>query len=178
MIITNLIAGFGCAFPVVRFFKKVNSKPISTFRCFGIFIGIYFIEGIALGIGMGIPVFSVMLAFVWGVVFGLWFGSSMSVRNALKTALIMSLYSTLPMVSFIIIPIMGLIEGRGILSVEEGIRVGIPELPHMLSLFNTILGFYIALIFGALLFKTVITVGEVSLLIHLKKKPADKINDL
>ena len=110
--------------------------------------------------------------------FGLHVRTRMNTIHAIKSALFLSLYSTLPMISFIVVPVMRLINGGSVLSVEEGIQFGIPELPPLLSLFNTILGFYTALIIGTLLFKTVITVGEVSLLIHLKKKTADTINDL
>jgi len=46
-------------------------------------IAIYFIECVAMVMGMGIPVFSVILAFVWGIVFGLRFRISASKHNAL-----------------------------------------------------------------------------------------------
>lgn len=61
-----------------------------------------------------------------------------------------------------------LVSGGSIFSVEEGFRLGIPYfVPWPL---NTILGFCTALVIGTVVFKTVITTGEVSLLIHLGEK--------
>ena len=165
----NVVVGLGCAVPLAKFLEKVFDKYTRTYRYFLILIIVYFVEGISMAMGMGIPVFSVGLAFVWGIVFGMWLRTHTSVREVLKTTLFLSLYTCLPAVSFFTIPVMVGIDGRNILSVEEAIRFGIPELPPFLWPFCTILGFYVVLAVGAVLFKTVITTGEVSLLIHLGK---------
>ena len=62
---------------------------------------------------------------------------------------------------------MWLIGGGHILSSEEGTGFGMPDLPWPL---DTILGFCAALMLGTIVMKTVITTGEVSLLIYLREK--------
>jgi hypothetical protein len=172
LIIVNLVAGLGCAFPLARFLSQVNNKPIRFFRYFTILIGIYFVECVAIATGMGIPVFSVCLAFVWGVVFGFWLRYRASIRQVLKASFFLSLYTSLPAASFIIIPVMVWIGGQNILSAEVGARFGIPDFLHLPWPVNTILGFYAVLVIGAVVFKMIITTGEVSLLIHLGEKSA------
>lgn len=122
--------------------------------------------------GMGIPIFSVGLAFVWGIIFGLWLRSRASTREVLKASFFLFLYSSLPAASFILIPGMGLVSGQHILSAEEGAGFGIPDFLGLSCPLNTISGSYATLVRGAVVFKTVITVGEVSLLIHLGQKSA------
>ncbi len=172
LIIVNLLVGFGCAIPIARLLSKIIRIPKKVLRYFALLICIYFVESVAVAMGMGIPVFSVVLAFLWGIIFGLWFRTKASARDVLKTSFFLSLYSSLPAASFILIPLIGLIEhgGRYILSTEEGVRFGIPEFLHLPWPLNTILGFYLALVIGAVVFKTVITTGEVSLLIHSREK--------
>ncbi len=170
LIILNLVAGFGCAVPVAGFMAKAGGKPAKVSRCFAILIGVYFIECVALVMGMGIPVFSVGLAFVWGVVFGLRLKNRMPAHNAMKASFLISLYSSLPALSFIIIPVLFWIGGVPVLSPEAGAGIGIPRfVPWPLS---TILGFYVIPALGAAVFKTIITSGGVRLLIHLGKKSA------
>lgn len=168
LIMVNLAAGFGCAIPMAR----LLSKQTRVFRYFAMLIGVYFVECVAVVAGMGIPVFSVGLAFVWGIVFGVWLRSRTPKLTALKTSFLLSIYSSLPAASFIIVPVMGLVSGHPVLSVEEGARFGIPGfLPWPLT---TTLGFYATLVIGAVVFKTVITTGEVALLILLGEKSARK----
>ncbi len=170
LIVVNLIAGFGFAIPLLGLLGKGYKNPIRNFRCFAILIGIYFIESVAIAMGMGIPVFSVGLAFAWGIVFGSWLRRThISTRGILKGSFLLSLYSSLPAVSFVIIPLSCWINGWNVLSVVEGARFGIPEFPWPLG---TILGFYGFCAIGAVVLKTVITTGEVSLLIHLREKSA------
>ena len=172
LVIVNLAAGFGCAIPLAGLLGKVNSKSTRVFRYFVILIAIYFVESVALVMGMGIPVFSVCLAFVWGIIFGLWLRAHVSVFKVLKTAFYLSLYSSLPAASFILVPVLVMLSGWDILSAEEGASFGIPDFLHLPWPLNTILGFYAVLVIGAVVFKIVITMGEVSLLIHLGEKSA------
>ena len=92
LIMINLFVGFGCAIPVARLLRKVDRKPVRVFHFFAILIGIYFVECIAVAAAMGIPVFSVGLAFVWGIVFGLWLRARASTHEVLKTSFFLSLY--------------------------------------------------------------------------------------
>jgi hypothetical protein len=171
LVIVNLLAGFGCAIPIAKLLGKVDQyKSVKTLGYFAILVGIYFVECVALVMGMGIPILSVGLAFVWGVVFGLWLRVRASLHEVLKASLYLSLYSCLPVVSFILIPVLAGLGGRNILSAEEGFRFGIPDFLHLPWPLNTILGFYAILVIGAVVFKVVITTGEVGLLLHFGKK--------
>ena len=108
---------------------------------------------------MGIPVFSIVLAFAWGVVFSSWLRTRVMNRRVLKSSFFLSLYSSLPAASFIVVPVLVWIGGGHILSAEEGVRFGIPEFLHLPWPLNTILGFYAALVIGAVVLKTLITTG-------------------
>ncbi|MHC4913138.1 MAG: hypothetical protein ACYTE5_09070, partial [Planctomycetota bacterium] len=70
LIAVNLAAGFGCAVPIARMLGRVRREGKGTFRYFVIAIGVYFVECVAIVMGMGIPVFSMGMAFGWGIVFG------------------------------------------------------------------------------------------------------------
>lgn len=168
LIILNLAVGIGFAFPVARTLGKLFEKQRGLLRYFAICLLIYLLECAAVVLGMGIPVFSIGLAFVWGAVLGFWLRDRAGTRALLNAVFRISVYTCLPVISFIIVPIASSIEGWNVLSNDEGYRFGIPDFLHLPRPFNTILGFYCALITIALLFKIVITMGEVSLLIHLK----------
>lgn len=157
LIIVNLITGLVCAIPIARLLEKINKKHKIFFRYFASLIGVYFVESIAIILGMGIPVFSIGLAIVWVMVFGYWLTNRAAKNEVLKTSFLFSLYSSLPAVSFILIPVLALISGRNIVNVEQGIQFGIPNfLPYPI---NTILGFYLVITIGVLVFKTAITVA-------------------
>lgn len=158
LMILNLILGFGFAVPIISYLQKINVMPAKFYLTFIILIGIYFIECTAVIFGMGIPVFSVALAVVWGFVFSYWLRNRAQNRQVQKSSLFLTLYSCLPATSFILVPILMWIAGRQILSAEEGVRFGIPELFWP---FNTILGFYAAIVIGAVVLKTIITMGIV-----------------
>ena len=169
LIAVNLVAGFGFAAAIVRLLGKVDGKPKSTCGYFVVLIGIYFLESVAFGAGTTAHVISLGLAFLWGIVFGLRLRTRASAAEALKISFFLSLYSCLPAASFyFFIPAVKLITGVNILSAAEGAGFGIPNwLPWPI---NTILGFYGALVIATVVFKTVITTGEVSLLIHIGQK--------
>jgi len=170
MVVLNLALGFGCAVPIARLIGRLRSKPKKAFRYFVVLVGLYFVEGVALMMGMGIPVLSVGLAFVWGIVLGLSLRVRVPAREALRLTVFIALYSSLPAASFIVIPVLLWIGGDPILSREFATSFGIPAFfPWPLG---TILGFYGACAVGAVVLKTVITTGEVSILIHLGGKHA------
>lgn len=161
----NVAAGFGCAVPLARHFHTTGERPRKVLRCYVTLIGVYFIECVALVVGMGIPVFSVGLAVVWGIIIGLWMRRNRTPKPAaFKTSLYFSLYSSLPAASFMAVPVGVWLRGWHIVSAEQGARFGIPGfLPWPLT---TILGFYGACAVGAVVLKTVVTMGEAGLLIH------------
>ena len=164
--IVNLAAGFGCAVPIARGLGEVTGRPKRFFRYFALLVSIYFLECAAFPMGMCTQVFSIGLAFIWGIVFGLWLRSRALAQKVIKQAFFVSLYTCLPTASFGIL-ILLTFGGDG-LSVEGGSQLGIPYyVPWPL---NTILGFCTALVVGTVVFKTVITTGEVSLFIHLGEK--------
>jgi hypothetical protein len=165
LLMVNLAAGVGCAIPLARLLANVRRKPSGLFRWFAVLIAVYFIEGVALAMGMGIPVFSVGLALVWGIVFGLWLRrAARPVGESLKAALWLSLYTSLPALSFLMIPLLMSLAGWSVLDAAAGERFGIPGfLPWPVS---TILGFYVVLALGAAVLKTLSTTGGVRLLVH------------
>lgn len=167
--VVNLAAGSGLAVPVARRLGEVTSKPGRFVRHFAALIGIYSLECVAFVAGMATQIFSIGLAFVWGVVFGLWMRQKAAPRLVLKMSFMVALYTCAPTASFgIFLPVEKLVGGSSILSAEEGAAFGIPEFaPWPLC---TILGFCAALVVGTVVFKTVITTGEVSLLIHVGEK--------
>ena len=171
LVAVNLTAGFGFAVPIAKLLDGIGGQLGRIRRYLAVLIGIYFIECVAFSAGMCTQVFSVGLAFLWGMLFGLWLRSRTSARRALTASFLVSIYTSLPTASFcILIPVAGLVGGGHILSAQEGTSFGIPDfLPWPL---NTIFGFFAAVLIGTLVFKTIITTGEVSLLIHLGENPA------
>ena len=173
----NLLAGLGCAIGLAKMLGKVNNKPKRFLRYWMALVGIYFVECFAVSAGMATQVLTVGLAFIWGIVFGLWLRARAPALKVLKASFFIALYSVLPTVSLILIPAMMWIGGNNVLSAEEGARFGIPRALHLPWPMNTILGFFGAIVIGTAIFKTVITVGEVSLLIHLGEKSADNSSE-
>ena len=163
----NLLACLSFAIPASKYFSSTSCGKRSSLKCFFILIGVYFIEGLALGAGMTIPIFNIALAFVWGIVFGIWLKKSDSIGTLLKSSLLLSIYTTLPAVSLIVLPVMMVLRGWDVLSSQAGIKFGIP---NSLWPVNTILGFYVLLVLTAVLFKMVITVGEASTVFLLANK--------
>jgi hypothetical protein len=171
LVLLNLGLGLGLAAPLIKLLNRVTPKTQSFFRGFILFIGIYFLECVAIVVAMMLPIFSLGLSFVWGLIFGLWLRDHVSARKVLKTSFFISVFTSLPAVSFLLVPVMGLFTGLDVLNAEEGFRFGIPDFLYWP--FNTILGFYAAFSISLVILKTTITTGVVSVLIHLKKKPDD-----
>jgi hypothetical protein len=176
VVMLNLVAGFSFAVPLSRLFSRLDRESPRIFRYYVIFIGIYFLECVAIVSMMLVPVLSIGLAFVWGICFGLWLRTRTSSHKAFKTSFYLSLYSSFPVISFIVVPVLALFAGRPILSAGEGASFGIPGfVPWPM---NTILGFYAVLALGVAVLKTVITTGEVRMLFHSKKnRPAKALKN-
>jgi hypothetical protein len=169
LFVANLAAGLGFAFPMAGLLRELTGRQYKFFRYFALLVGIYFLESAAFAFGMGTQIFSIGLAFVWGLFFGLWLRGKGEPIRILKTSFLFSLYTCIPTVSFaILILIAKLMAGANVVSSEQGIAFGIPYfVPKPL---NTILGFSAALTIGTIAFKTAITTGGVSLLMHLGEK--------
>jgi hypothetical protein len=133
-------------------------------------IGVYLAESVAIAMGMGIPVFSVALALLWGAVFASRLKDCDSQRDVLRTTFFLSLYSSLPMMSFLVVPVALSIAGWDVLSSEAGVRFGIPEFLPWPS--DTILGFYVILVAGAVTLKTGITMWMVGTLLRRWNDPS------
>ena len=158
----NLVAGVGGAIPLGRHLSGMSGKPAGAARYVGLLLGVYFLECVAIVAGMLVPVFSAALAVVWGIVLGLWLRGRASRGAALRTSLFVSIYSSLPAASFMVVPLVLALGGWPVLSAEGGARLGIPQLiPWPM---NTVLGFYAGLAVGVLALKTLITVTETCLL--------------
>jgi hypothetical protein len=172
LIVVNLLAGLGSAIPLAGMLARTSGRTMEVSRCYAILVGVYLVECAAVVMGMGIPVFSIGLALVWGIVLGRWLRRlAAETREAARISLYLSLYSSLPAASFIIVPVAAWLGGHAILSVDAGSRFGIPSfIPWPM---NTILGFYAACALGALLFKTVVTTGEALWLIHRGLRKAE-----
>ena len=167
LVLVNLCLGLAFAILLSKRLSVLIPGPRRIFRYFILFLGIYFIECVAIVAAMLLPIFSVGLAFVWGIFFGLWLRKHASARKVLKTSFFISLYTIFPAASFILVPLFGLVSGWDILNAAEAARFGIPDFLYWP--FNTILGFYLILCTGIFILKTTITPGIVSLIIHLKK---------
>jgi hypothetical protein len=175
LLVANLAVGFGCAITIARFFRRrtVGRKSSTVFRYCIVLLAIYLVECLVFAAGMLTPVTSVGLALIWGIAFGFWFRKRTSVDDALRTAFFVSLYSSFPAASFYaFIPIAMLLAGKEILSAAGGASSGIPgSFPWPM---NTVLGFCAGLSIATIVFKTVITTGETSLLMHLAEKRLKK----
>ncbi|MHC4062490.1 MAG: hypothetical protein ACYSTZ_03375 [Planctomycetota bacterium] len=171
LIVVNMAAGFGLAVPIAKSLCEINGSQSKVVRYIVVLVGVYFVECVAFSAGMVTQVFTVGLAFVWGAVLGIWLRGRASAREVLKLAVSWALYGSLPTVSFCVLVLLSfVIAGESILSSEAGLSFGIPGfVPWPV---NTILGFCAALGIGTLVLKTVVTAGEVGLLIRLGEKAA------
>ncbi|UCF06614.1 MAG: hypothetical protein JSV33_06190 [bacterium] len=174
LIITNIILGIGLGMPLSRFSHRTIDAQKSVYHYFRLCVFIYFIECAVVVMGMGTPVFSIPLALVWGLSLGFWLRKRTTPEQALKLSLLLSLYSCLPVVSFILVPIICAITGWDILSASQGYTFGIPDFLHLPWPLNTILGFYMALIVITLALKPLITTVTVRVLIHSYRRSMER----
>jgi len=168
LVAVNLAMGFGFAPLVSSVFTRASTSSRSVFRNGILFIGIYAAESLALIFAMGMPLFSIGLAFVWGIMFRKRLKKDLSQQELMKFSLHLSLYSSMPLVSFITVPIIASIHGWHMLDSAQGMHFGIPEfLPWPL---DTIFGFFSVLIITALMLKVLITMYELRVIVFLKNK--------
>jgi hypothetical protein len=168
--ISNLILGIGLGARLARKLSIYSGPAIQPKTALVFLLGMYFFECIAFPAGMATQVFTIGLAFVWGILLGRWLSGEFPVESA-RFALHVALYTCLPTISFaVIVPVAWVLAGNNPLTVEGGISFGIPEwIPWPLG---SVAGFATALALGTMLFKTVITVGEVSTILLLAARPS------
>ena len=156
----NLVLGIGLAWPLALRVEPVFRKPIKRRNLFVILILVYFLECVAFSASMGTNFMSVGLAFLWGGLFGLLLCRSILIsQKLLKPTLLFSIYSGLPAASFLSVPLVAVIGGWPIFSVEGGARFGIPDfVPWPV---NTLLGFCVTVSLTAVISKIIITMGIV-----------------
>lgn len=137
--VTNLVAGFGCAVPIAKTLGRIAGPAPRFLRYYALVLGIYLLECVAFPVGMCTQVFTVGLSAVWGVVFGLWLGRRTSAGLLMRYIFQVSLYGSVPTVSFcVLLLIICVFGGRNVLSGPGGASLGIPDfLPWP---FNSILG--------------------------------------
>ncbi len=172
LVIINAVLGAGGAFLLARGLGRIRAGERSFQRRYGIFLSIYFVECAAMLLGMGVPLFSLFLSFIWAAIFGMYLSKWDSRAAALKASFILSLYTSLPAMTFVIVPIAALSGGRDIMSVEVGSRFGIPQFSIVPAPFRTILGFYISMAVVVFALKTSITMGGVVLVTRGRRDTA------
>jgi hypothetical protein len=165
----NLALGLGFAVPFIKTLSKILPPP-KIHRSFLMLMGLYFIEIFFLAMGMGIPVFNVALALFWGLCLGRYLRTRIELRAALKISTWFAFYSSLPAMSFLLIPGIFLAGGANIISIKAASDMGIPSFLPWPT--NTILGFYAACGLGALGLKILITNAFVKYLFRHKYKKA------
>ena len=158
LIVFNLLAGVGGSVLIAKNFLSVHAQKGSLLSYSIILLIIYFIECLAFPLGMATQVLTIGLGIVWGILLSWWFQYSLPTKKILRKALILSLYGSLPTLSFcIVIPILMIRDLRPLLNLQVSHQFGIPDfLPWP---FNTILGFLFGLGIGTLILKTIATTG-------------------
>lgn len=136
-------------------------------KWFLILLLVYFLESVAFAASMGTNFLSLALAFLWGALLCRWqrrmrLESGIALRMAFRVAL----FTSLPAVSFLSVPVVAASSGRPILSVQDGLGFGVPAfLPWPIV---TILGFCLTVVLIAVIGKVAITTGLVWLITHSK----------
>jgi len=168
--VSNIALGLGLGLYLARKLASMTDPPIQRRGSLVLILGMYFLECLAFPVGMATQVFTIGLAFLWGIALGRWLHRQSPIPS-LHFSLWVAIYTCLPTITFgVLVPIAWTLAGNNPPTAEAGIRFGIPEwIPWPLG---TVAGFAAALVLGTVLFKSVITVGEVSTILHLAQRPA------
>jgi len=167
LVVVNLALAFGVGWPLAKRLAAPTARRWPVARWLALLLSIYLAEGVAFSAGMATNVFSIALAVVWGIAFGIWLRGRYERSTVLKHAFLLTLYTCLPAVSFAAVLVMLGLYGWPLLSTEAGFRFGIPDFVPWP--FNTLLGFFAAVVGSAVAAKMLITMGEVSLLLRGRK---------
>ena len=127
VLIVNLILGFSCAFPLARRLSRLRHSRWDIVGSYLMLIFLYLIESIGFMAGMATNVPGILLAFAWGAILGSWIHrSGGTLKSAIRTAVFVSLFSSLPAVSLLSVPVVMWFSGWAIFSSDSGVRFGVP----------------------------------------------------
>jgi hypothetical protein len=169
LVVSNSALGLVFAVILSRRLSNLTDPPIRRMGSFVLIVGMYFLECLAFAAGMATQIFTIGLAFMWGIVLGRLLHRQSPIPSLLFSLWVV-LYTCLPTITFgVLVPVAWALAGNSLINLEAGIRFGIPEwIPWPLG---TVLGFALALVLGTVLLKSVITVGEVSMILHYAHRP-------
>ena len=156
--VVNLAVGIGLAVVIARRLGEASGARCLRRRHVMWLVGIYFLECIAFAAGMATQVFTIALAIIWGLAFGFWFRARQASCGAVRTVVLLGVYTSMPSVSLGLL-LLGakLLDGADVTSRLEGAALGIPQfVPWPM---NTILGFCLVLALGTLAVKLGVTGG-------------------
>lgn len=158
VVIINVILGLAFGLPLARRLVRHRHIPWSTASSYVALVTVYFIESVGFMAGMTTSIPGILLAFVWGFLLGRWARRSETQMNTvLKSAVLLAVYTSLPAVSLLSVPLLMRFAGWSVFSAEAGARFGVPE--FIPSPMNTIFGFCALVALVAVSFKTIITGG-------------------
>jgi len=171
LLIVNALFAVGFGLPLARRLARIAGRPERILRSWALVLAVYLLECFAFSASMATNIIPIALAGVWGVLLGRWLRGRTGRRDALKTALCVSLYSSLPAVSFAGVLVVLIVAGWPILTPDAALRFGVP--PFVPWPFNTLLRFFAAVIGSAVVCKTAITIAIVILLLRRRGAPDD-----
>jgi hypothetical protein len=158
VVIINVILGLAFGLPLARRLVLHKHIPWSTASSYMALVTVYFIESVGFMAGMTTSIPGIVLAFVWGLLLGRWARrSETQIKAVLKSAVFLSVYTSLPAVSLLSVPVLMRFAGWPVFSAEAGARFGVPE--FIPSPWNTIFGFCALVAMFAVSLKTIITSG-------------------
>ena len=176
VLVVNIILGFSCAFPLARRLSRLKHSRWGFAGSYLMLIIMYLTESIGFMAGMATNIPGILLALVWGAIFGSWIRrSGGTLKSVLRSAVLVSLFSSLPAVSMLSVPVVMWFGGWTIFSSDSGVRFGVPDfIPWPM---NTILGFCILIAIVGVFFKSLITTGIVYLTYRSNKRVKPKGNE-
>lgn len=156
LVIANLIFGLGGAALLAGPLSEAKAEPNQVRWNFGLLVGVYVLESASVAASMATMILPIALAFVWAAVLGRWLRrSGAPIPKARRTAFAFAVYSSLPALSLVLIPIVAAFCGRNVVSAQEAVRFGIPAfVPWPM---NSILGLFTVIPVGTLILKVLIT---------------------
>ena len=153
LIAVNAAFASGLGWALAKHLARKSNSSRTARSWFLKLLGVYLAECVAFSASMATNVLGFCLALVWGVVFGR--RLTYQRRETARTAVLVSLYTCLPAVSFLSVLLLLALNGWSILTPEAGRRFGVPGfVPWPLC---TLLGFFLAVSLSAVVVKTTLT---------------------
>jgi hypothetical protein len=160
VVVVNLVLGLSCAVPLAKRLVRLGHSRWQGAGSYLMLLTVYFVESVGFMAGMATNGPGIVLALVWGLIFGYWIrGKATQPGDVVTSAAFLALYSSLPAVSLLSVPIVMRLGGWSVLSVESGARFGVPTMVPWPA--NTILGFCVLVAVVAVILKGAITTGAV-----------------